>query len=371
MSTSRQPERPRFPPDLSGQIDRGATVQHAHFQSAPVRFLSAARGPEAAYVARLEWSRAELDAGPRVVVMLERSGELVCTSLPGQPLAADPATPCADACNEADAGRLLACAAALLHAHFQPAPLRFTWWADGEEVAYLAGFEWPRAEMGTGPRVVVMRASKGYPVCMSLPGRLLDVDPSTVNLDTCGDDELELASRRRSGQQQRDAQRRHDAERREAGYPMARGVTDWRRPAWHGPEIGANAPAPAWARGWRNGEGKTLAEALGEFIRVHRRLLPCAVEDAAAMEAARLDVAGFFRPGDQEGRGGAYVLTLATLAAFVAEQGISAVTPAELHTACAELVETGHLAPRVEVNSLPSLGLVWCYVVAAEVAELR
>jgi len=81
-------------------------------------------------------------------------------------------------------------AAELLQAHFPAAaPVPFNWWADGEEAGYLARLEWPRA--GTdGPCVAVFYGRTGQLVCKSLPGQPFVIDPSSVDIDYVGTDEL-------------------------------------------------------------------------------------------------------------------------------------------------------------------------------------
>lgn len=81
-------------------------------------------------------------------------------------------------------------AAELLQAYFPgTGPVPFTWWADGEEVAYLARLEWPRSG-ADGPRVAVLYGRSGQLVCQSLPGQPFNIDPATVCIDYVPSDEL-------------------------------------------------------------------------------------------------------------------------------------------------------------------------------------
>lgn len=82
-------------------------------------------------------------------------------------------------------------AALLLQANFPAAgPLPFNWWADGEEVPYLARVEWP-AGVIAGPRVVVLDGRTFELVCKSLAGAPFDIDPSSVCINSRWPDQLD------------------------------------------------------------------------------------------------------------------------------------------------------------------------------------
>ena len=84
--------------------------------------------------------------------------------------------------------------AELLRVHFpSPGPVRITWWADGEERAYLARLHWPIDGSADGPRTLVLDACTGMLVCASLPGQLFTIDPASVDIDTMGTDEMARA----------------------------------------------------------------------------------------------------------------------------------------------------------------------------------
>lgn len=73
-------------------VDRAASLLQAHFSPGePVTFTWLADGEECRYLARLEWPRDGMH-GPRVVVLSARTGDVICTSQPGQPFEIDPAS---------------------------------------------------------------------------------------------------------------------------------------------------------------------------------------------------------------------------------------------------------------------------------------
>lgn len=85
---------------------------------------------------------------------------------------------------------LLHRSAFLQQAHrLPPVPVPFVWLEpDGSPVHYLACWDWPFN--ADGPRAMVLRQSTAELVCASLPGRMWDIDPATVNTDTMGCDEM-------------------------------------------------------------------------------------------------------------------------------------------------------------------------------------
>ena len=75
-------------------------------------------------------------------------------------------------------------AASMLRATRMPVDgIQFSWWADGEDLHYLARMDWPVG--ADAPNVLVFDGRSGDFVCRSLPGRPFELDtaPGAWSLD--------------------------------------------------------------------------------------------------------------------------------------------------------------------------------------------
>ncbi len=132
----------------------------------------------------------------------------------------------------------------------------------------------------------------------------------------------------------------------------------------HGLSIAADyaSAGPAWP----GPDGVSLADAVGEWLAEHRAEFPELQGAAAAAEVGRC--CGLYVPASP-GQPARYLVAHAAMAACLAGLGLPAATMAELHDSLAELARDGLCEPRPVAQQLPGLGLVWCYVLAATLAD--
>jgi hypothetical protein len=133
-----------------------------------------------------------------------------------------------------------------------------------------------------------------------------------------------------------------------------------------GPAIGWAYLVKAEVTPWRNSIGDTFIEAIGQWLRTYADRFPTLPHAAQAIEAGQF--CGVFIP-EGDGEPARYLLTQAAMTACVAEQGLACATASELHHQLCDLVEAGHLAPRVQFHTFPGIGEVWCYALSAGLAE--
>lgn len=117
---------------------------------------------------------------------------------------------------------------------------------------------------------------------------------------------------------------------------------------------------------WRSPDGQDMAEAVGEWLRERRAEFPELQDVPAAAAAGRC--CGVFVPAAVSAPAH-YLVAHAAMAAFIAGLGLPAATMAELHDSLAELAREGSCSTAPVAKALPGLGLVWCYVLPADLVD--